>query len=68
MDITTTSDSACQFLSLPQVLDLVPVGRSTLYAWVADGHFPPPYKIGPRRVAWRRGDVAAWLNSRRAAC
>jgi prophage regulatory protein len=64
MDHLTTQKGADQFLGLPQVLKLVPVSRSTLYAWMLNGLFPNPYKIGPRRVAWRRDELEAWQRSR----
>ena len=55
------------YLSLAQVLDLVPVGRSTLYAWIASGIFPPPDKLGPRRVGWPIYRIKAWLRARETA-
>ena len=36
--------------------------RSTLYALIAQGRFPRPVKIGPRRVAWRKRDVDQWIH------
>jgi prophage regulatory protein len=32
---------------------------STLYSWMAAGHFPRPVRIGPRAVAWREEDLDA---------
>ena len=67
MDTLTRTAGDSGYLSLLQVLELVPVSRSTIYGWVAHGHFPPPRKIGPRRVGWRRDEVVAWLISREKA-
>ena len=53
-----------RLLRLPQVLELVGSGRSTLYAMVDRGEFPPPVRIGARAVAWRARDVQAWLENR----
>ena len=50
-----------RLLRLPQVLNLVPIGRSTLWAYVAKGKFPQPVKISERCTAWRESDVHAWL-------
>lgn len=47
---------------LPEVLRNVPVSRATLYAWIEQGRFPKPIKIGPRAVAWRSADVLALTN------
>lgn len=44
-------------LRLPQVLQLVPVGRSTWLAGVKAGRFPSAVKLGPRTVAWRGEDI-----------
>lgn len=54
---------ADSLLRLPHVLARVPVGRSTLWAWVREGRFPKPIKIGPQTTAWRASDVSAWLES-----
>jgi prophage regulatory protein len=45
------------------VEEIVGIGRSTLYAWVADGKFPRPVRLGVRAVGWRESDVLAWLAS-----
>ena len=31
---------------------IVPVGKSSIWAWVKAGRFPAPVKIGPRTTAW----------------
>lgn len=51
------------YLRLPQVLRLIPIGKSTLWAWVAAGKFPKPVKLGPRTSVWRVGDVKAFIES-----
>lgn len=37
--------------------------RSTIYAGVKAGTFPPPVKIGPNAVGWRRSVIRAWLDA-----
>lgn len=37
--------------------------KSTLYDYLAAGTFPAPLKIGKRAVAWRLGEVEAWIQS-----
>ena len=49
---------------LPAVLARTGLGRSTLYALVAAGGFPPPVKLSLRAVGWRSQEVDAWLQSR----
>lgn len=60
LNSSTFSDS---FLRLPQVLARVPVARSTLWAWVREGRFPKPVKLGPMTTAWRASDVCQWLST-----
>jgi prophage regulatory protein len=36
---------------------LVPVSRAAWLHGVAEGYFPPPLKVGPKSVAWRRDDL-----------
>jgi len=50
------------FLRLPQVLDLVPVGKSTWWAGCKTGRFPKPVKLGLRTAAWRTEDIALLLE------
>ncbi|AZQ69190.1 AlpA family transcriptional regulator [Silicimonas algicola] len=40
------------------------LSRSTIYAWMKQGEFPQPLKLGARAVRWRSGDISAWLESR----
>ncbi len=54
-------------LRLPEVLALVGVSRSTLYAMVQRGEFPPPVRIGVRAVAWRAHEVYSWVETRPSA-
>lgn len=53
----------CGFLRLPGILELVPVKKSTLWAWVKEGRFVAPVHLGPRTTVWRVQDVRRWLLS-----
>ena len=55
---------ATGFLRLPQILKLIPVSKSSIWAWIAKGDFPKPCKLGPRTTAWKTSDVWAWIESR----
>lgn len=50
------------FLRLPQVLNLVPVSRSTLWQRVKEGRFPQPIKLSERVTVWRAADVLAFIQ------
>ena len=44
---------------------VVPIGRSTLWAWIKAGTFPAPVKLGPSTTAWRCADVHAWMGTQK---
>ena len=51
-----------KFLRLPQVLKLIPIGRSTLWLWVSEGKFPQPVKLSERVTVWRQSDIDRFLS------
>jgi prophage regulatory protein len=49
------------FLSEREILEnFARVSHSTLWRWVRAGVFPPPIRIGPRRIFWKACDIEAW--------
>ena len=54
-------------LRRPAVEQLVGLGRSTIYAMIAEGTFPKPVKLGKRAVGWRESDITAWIDNRTVA-
>ena len=53
-----------QILRLTDVRQRTGLGRSTIYARIADGRFPPAIKIGERAVGWLSEDIEAWIRAR----
>ena len=53
-----------RILRIPQVLDRIGVGRSTLYEWQARGEFPAAIPLGARAVGFLESDVDAWIEGR----
>jgi prophage regulatory protein len=51
-------------LRLPEVLRMIGLSRSTLYAMVAAGSFPASIQLGPRARGWLRSSVLGWLDER----
>jgi len=49
------------FYTRDQVLEIVPVGRSTLYIMMKAGEFPKPKQLGERSVAWSKTEVDSWI-------
>ena len=53
-----------KFLREPAVLDRIPISRATLWAWIQQGQFPKPVRLGPNTVAWQLDDIDTWSASR----
>lgn len=49
------------FLRLPQVLELIPVSKTTWWDGVKEKRFPQPVKIGPKTTVWRIEDIRAFI-------
>ncbi|GAB6175583.1 hypothetical protein JCM16814_04740 [Desulfobaculum senezii] len=52
-----------RFLRLHEVLEIIPVSKSTWWAGVKSGRFPKGIKLGTRIVAWREEDITALINT-----
>ncbi|WP_084503262.1 AlpA family phage regulatory protein [Desulfatirhabdium butyrativorans] len=58
------------FLRLPQIIGdpkkqqpaLIPVSKSSWWAGVRAGKFPPPVKLGERTTAWRVEDIREYIQ------
>jgi prophage regulatory protein len=51
-------------LSEKQILDRIPIARSTLQNWEKEKLFPKSVPIGPNRKAWYEDEVVAWQKQR----
>ncbi len=47
---------------LPQVLDLIPVSKSTWWQGVKDGIFPQPIKLTPRTSCWLADEIHGLID------
>ncbi|CAG9269352.1 helix-turn-helix transcriptional regulator [Paraburkholderia caribensis] len=54
-------DPALTILRRREVESLTGLSRSTIYARIKAGTFPPPVALGPRSVGWRLADIKAFL-------
>ncbi|SRR6266702_6212912 len=52
-----------RMLSEKQVLEIVPVGRTTLYRMEKAGRFPRSTYISPNRRVWFEDEIIAWQNA-----
>ena len=53
-----------KILRVPQVLDRLGIGRSTLYEWMARDAFPRSIPLGERSIGWLESDVDEWIEAR----
>lgn len=51
------------FLRLPTMLQLLAIGKTTLYARISQGTFPPPVKFGSHMSAWPKHEVEAIMGA-----
>ena len=49
------------FVRLAQILDVVPISRSSWWQGIKEGRFPRPLKLGPRTTVWRVEDIRALI-------
>ena len=40
------------------------LARSTVYKFIAEGHFPKPVKLSARMVAWVEAEIQEWVNEK----
>ena len=57
-----TSQMQERLLRLKQVLELVPVSKSTWWAWCREGKAPAPIKLSEKTTCWRLSDVMALIE------
>jgi predicted DNA-binding transcriptional regulator AlpA len=59
---------AIRLIYKPELLRLIGVSYSSIFAWMRAGKFPLAREIGPggqsTRVAWIEAEVLAWLSAR----
>lgn len=51
-----------RLLRLPQVLEMVPVGKTKWWEMVKSGLAPASVKIGPRITMWRESEVQQFIE------
>lgn len=50
-------------IRLPEVLDLIPVSRTTFLTEVRKGRYPAPVRLSRSCTAWRWGEIKALAES-----
>jgi prophage regulatory protein len=60
---TTDRSGPRRMLNEKQVLEIVPVGRTTLYRMEKAGRFPRSTYISPNRRVWFADEIIAWQEA-----
>lgn len=51
------------FLSIKDILEIIPISKSTWWEGVRTGRFPKPLRISVRRTVWRKADIDRFLET-----
>ena len=54
---------ARRMLSIEQVLELVPVGKSTLKRMIKDRIFPKAHYMSPKKKVWYEDEIESWQET-----
>jgi len=54
------------YYSIKQICQRYSVAPATIWRWVSKGHFPRPYKLGPKTTRWHIEDLDGFEPKRRA--
>jgi prophage regulatory protein len=60
MSVSETKEEVREMLTAEQVLDLIPISRTTLFRMERDKRFPQGQAITPHRKLWFKDEVIAW--------
>lgn len=45
------------YVRIPQILNVIPIGKSSWWAGVKAGKYPQPVKLSPKVTAWKVEDI-----------
>jgi predicted DNA-binding transcriptional regulator AlpA len=56
------------FYRVTQILQLIPIGKSTWWAWVNSGRAPAGLKLSQSVTAWRKDDIHLFIEKLANEC
>jgi prophage regulatory protein len=62
-EVASDKSGPRRMLNEKQVLEIVPVGRTTLYRMAKSGRFPRSTYISANRRVWFEDEIIAWQNA-----
>ena len=45
------------YVRIQQILEVIPIGKSSWWAGVKSGKYPQPVKLGPKTTAWKVSSI-----------
>jgi prophage regulatory protein len=51
-------------MRIREVMEMVGIGRATIYRLLSRGDFPKPLKLGERSIGWREDEIQSWIEGR----
>jgi prophage regulatory protein len=61
----TPADTSDRVINTRELLDLIPLTRSTIWKLAREGRFPKPIQLTPSRIGWQLSEVLAWVADRK---
>ena len=58
----TNNETTHRLMRLKDILQVIPVGRSTWWLWVSQGKAPAPIKLGERVTCWHSADIEDFIE------
>ena len=53
-----------RLIRLPEVIQLIGIGKSTVWLWVSQKRFPEPIRLSSRTTVWKLSEINHWIESR----
>lgn len=57
-------DTQVLVVRMSRLVEMIGLSQSTIWKLLSEGKFPNPIRLSSRSIAWRIGDIEAWLQSR----
>ena len=60
--------SALRIIRMKELISRIGYARSTIYALIKEGRFPPPFKLSPdgRAIGWSEETINEWIDHRKS--
>ena len=53
-----------KYLRINEVVKMLSVGKSTIWAWVKESKFPKPIKLSEFVTVWKLSDIEEWVQQK----